>query len=70
MQADDGNDASLPAELTNSAIGISEVRSLPGLDITGWAASPLTFDCSGRTCLPCKKQPARGGKCNEPAHRW
>ena len=41
------------AELTNSGIRISEVRSLPGLDITGLAASPLTFPgglaCHGRS---------------------
>ena len=41
------------SELTNSGIGISEVRSLPGLDITGLAASPLTFPgglaCHGRS---------------------
>jgi len=36
MQTDDGNNVT--AELTNSGIGISEVRSLPGLDITGLAA--------------------------------
>jgi len=36
-------------ELTNSGIGISEVRSLPGLDITGLAASPPTFP-GGRAC--------------------
>ena len=30
-------------ELTNSGIGMSEVRSLPSLDITGLAVSPLTF---------------------------
>jgi len=51
MQADDGNDASPP--ITNSGIGSSEVRSLPGLDITGLAASPLTFPgglaCHGRS---------------------
>jgi len=41
------------AELTNSGIGISEVCSLPDLDITGLAASPLTFPgglaCHGRS---------------------
>ena len=42
MQADYGNDASI-AELTDFGIRISEVRSLPGLDVTGLAASPLTF---------------------------
>ena len=51
MQADDGNDASPP--ITNSGIGSSEVRSLPGLDITGLAASPVTFPgglaCHGRS---------------------
>jgi len=40
MQADDGPGT---AELTDSGIGISQVRSLPGLDITGWAASLLPF---------------------------
>jgi len=47
MQADDGNDAS------DFGIGISEVRSLCGVDITGWAASLLTFlgglACHGRS---------------------
>jgi len=41
------------AEFTNSGIGISEVRSLPGLDTTGLATSPLTFPgglaCHGRS---------------------
>jgi len=59
-------------ELTNSGIGISEVRSLPGLDFTQdqTGIGRVASDFSGRTCLPWKKQPARGGKCNEPAHRW
>jgi len=75
MQANDANAGQwwqwcVTAELTNSGIGISEVRSLPSLDITGLVASPLTFDFPVRTCLPWKKQPARGVKCNEPAHRW
>ena len=30
----------------------------------------VASDFSGRTCLPWKNQPARGGKCNERAHRW
>jgi len=42
MQADYGNDASI-AELTDFGIRISEVRSLCGVDITGWAVSLLTF---------------------------
>ena len=69
MQADDGNDDGVTAELTDFGIGFPEVRSLCGVDITGWAAS-LPSDFSGRTCLLWKKQPARGGKCNERAHMW
>jgi len=50
MQADDGPGT---AELTDSGIGISQVRSLPGLDIRGWAALLLTFPgglaCHGRS---------------------
>jgi len=55
------------AELTNSGIGISEVRSLPGLDIMGLAASPLTF--SGGLAYHVRRNQLLGENVMS-AHRW
>jgi len=53
------SDGCVTAELTNSGIGIPEVHSLPGLDITGLTASPLTFP-GGLACHGRSKQLVRG----------
>jgi len=50
-------------KLTGNGFGISEVRSLCGVDTTGLAASLATLLVG----LPRKKKRARGE--NEPSHR-
>ena len=68
MQANDGNDAS-PLISQTSASGSQRCVASP---VRGWyqGMGRVDSDFSGRTCLAWKQQPARGGKCNEPAHTW
>ena len=67
MQAANGNDASPPSSPT-AALGSQRcVVSCPVLisrigRIFSWADLPAMEEAAW--------QPARGGKCNEPAHRW